>query len=87
VPLRATSAAMAVNWFSIEILNANGKRTYYNSFVTDLPVTAETVAELAAYGRARWKIENETFNVLKTRPSKTWGVLLDIPVIVTGGAG
>ena len=43
-----------------------GKRTYYNSFVTDLPVTADTVAELAACGRARWKIENETFNVLKT---------------------
>ena len=46
--------------------NAAGKRTYYNSFVTDLPVTAGTVAELAACGRARWKIENETFNVLKT---------------------
>ena len=29
-------------------------------------MTADTVAELAACGRARWKIENETFNVLKT---------------------
>jgi hypothetical protein len=29
-------------------------------------VTAENVAELAACGRARWKIENETFNVLKS---------------------
>ena len=55
-----------VNWFSIEILNAKGKRTYYNSFVTDLTITSGTVAELAACGRARWKIENETFNVLKT---------------------
>ena len=52
-------------WFSIEILNAKGKRTYYNSFVTDLPITPENVAALAAAGRARWKIENETFNVLK----------------------
>ena len=34
--------------------------------MTDLPITAETVAELAAAGRARWKIENETFNVLKS---------------------
>ncbi len=34
--------------------------------MTDLPVTAETVAEVAACDRARWKIENETFNVLKT---------------------
>ena len=36
VPLRATDDAILVNWFSIEILNAKGKRTYYNSFVTDL---------------------------------------------------
>jgi len=67
VPLRDTKDAIAVNWFSIEISDAKGKRTYYNSFVTDLPVSAETVAELAACGRARWKIENETFNVLKTK--------------------
>ena len=66
VPLRGTQDALDVNWFSVEIRNASGKKTYANSFVTDLPVTAETVAELAACGRARWKIENETFNVLKT---------------------
>jgi hypothetical protein len=66
VPLRATRDALPVNWFSIEILDAQGKRAYYNAFVTDLPVSAQTVAELAACGRARWKIENETFNVLKT---------------------
>jgi hypothetical protein len=33
----------------------------------DLDVSRENVAELAAAGRARWKIENETFNVLKTK--------------------
>jgi hypothetical protein len=66
VPLRASDDALTVNWFSIEIQNAKGKRTYFNSFVTDLPVTSANVAELAACGRARWKIENETFNVLKT---------------------
>jgi hypothetical protein len=66
VPIRATADATIVNWFSVEIQNAKGKRTYHNSFVTDLPVTSATVAELAACGRARWKIENETFNVLKT---------------------
>jgi hypothetical protein len=57
---------ITVNWFSIETFTAKGKRTYYNSFVTDLAITPGTVAELAACGRARWKIENETFNVLKT---------------------
>jgi hypothetical protein len=39
--------------------------TYRNSFVTDLSVGRETVVEMAASGRARWKIENETFNVMK----------------------
>jgi hypothetical protein len=65
VPLRDSADAVRVNWFSIEIFDGNGKRTYHNSFVTDLPVMAGNVAELAACGRARWKIENETFNVLK----------------------
>ena len=68
VPLRGTEDALAVTWFSVEMLNASGKRTYFNSFVTDLEVDAGNVAELAACGRARWKIENETFNVLKTGP-------------------
>jgi hypothetical protein len=35
VPLRATDDALSVNWFSIEILNDTGKRTYHTSFVTD----------------------------------------------------
>jgi hypothetical protein len=65
VPLRDSADALTVTWFSIEMFNGKSKRTYHNSFVTDLPVTAGNVAELAACGRARWKIENETFNVLK----------------------
>jgi len=66
VPLRATGDAIVVNWFSIEILNAKNTRTYFTSFVTDRAITSDSVAELAAWGRARWKIENETFNILKT---------------------
>jgi hypothetical protein len=34
--------------------------------VTRLPVAKANVADIVACGRARWKIENETFNVLKT---------------------
>jgi hypothetical protein len=67
VPLRDGKDAMMVNWLEIQITNASGKVTYRNSFVTDLPVSAATVVDLAAAGRARWKIENETFNVLKTK--------------------
>ena len=65
VPLRDSDDALRVTWVSVEIRNAKGKLTYSNSFVTDLTVTAETVADIVACGRARWKIENETFNVLK----------------------
>jgi hypothetical protein len=65
VPLRDGGDALTVNWFEIEMINPNGEITYRNSFVTDLPVGPDTVVELAACGRARWKIENETFNVLK----------------------
>jgi hypothetical protein len=67
IPLRADEQAMTVNWLSIEIRDPSGKLTYQNSFITDLPVDASNVAELAACGRARWKIENESFNVLKTK--------------------
>lgn len=66
IPLRDGKDALCVNWLEIEIARPNGKVTYRNSFVTDLPVNRQTVAEIAACGRARWKIENETFNVLKT---------------------
>jgi len=65
VPLRDGRDALTVNWFEIEIINARGEITYRNSFVTDLPVGPDNVVELAACGRARWKIENESFNVLK----------------------
>lgn len=67
VPLRDGKDAMAVNWLEIEIINPKGETTYRNSFVTDLPVGPDHVVELATCGRARWKIENETFNVLKNK--------------------
>jgi hypothetical protein len=51
----------------IEIIDLAGKMTYRNSFITDLEVSRENVVELAAGARARWKIENETFNVLNNR--------------------
>jgi hypothetical protein len=66
IPLRDGPDALRVNWLEIAISDAAGKLTYRNSLITDLPVSRETVAERAACGRARWKIENETFNVLKT---------------------
>ncbi len=67
VPVRGGADTMTVNWLMIEIRNAAGDVTYRNSFITDLPVDRDTVVDLAACGRARWKIENESFNTLKTK--------------------
>ena len=47
------------------VRHPNGKRTYTNTFFTSLEVTAANVADIARAGRARWKIENEGFNVAR----------------------
>jgi|SRR5665213_30599 len=65
VPLRDGKDAMSVNWLGVRIADAKGKTTYDGAFVTSLPLAADNVAEIAACARARWKIENESFNVLK----------------------
>lgn len=65
VPIRDGKDALIVNWLEIEIAKPNGKVTYRSSFVTDLALNRQTVSDIAACGRARWKIENESFNVLK----------------------
>ena len=63
VPLRAGDDALRGTWIDFEICR-NGERTYHNSFFTSLEVTADNVAAIARAGRARWKIENETFHSL-----------------------
>jgi hypothetical protein len=65
VPLRDGKDALNVNWVAVTITDAKGKTTYDGAFVTNLPITTDTVAALVACARARWKIENESFNVLK----------------------
>ena len=67
LPIRDGKDALEVNWLEITIRDSNEKITYRNSFITDLPVDGDNVEDLAAAGRARWKIENETFNTLKTK--------------------
>src|ERR1700722_8454556 len=65
VPLRDGKDAILVNWIGFEIVDAKGKVKYSMAWVTSLPVAKDNVAEIVACGRARWKIENESFNVLK----------------------
>jgi hypothetical protein len=44
----------------------NGKERYF-SWVANCALTKENVYELMRTGRARWRIENETFNTLKNQ--------------------
>jgi hypothetical protein len=65
IPLRHGADAMEVNYLAMTIMDGKGKLTYHNAFVTSLPIAKATVAEIAASARARWKIENGSFNVMK----------------------
>jgi len=65
VPLRDGKDALNAHWLSVEAADLAGKVTYRGAFVTSLTITPENVVEIAACARARWKIENESFNVLK----------------------
>src|ERR1019366_9928428 len=65
VPLRDGKDAMLVNWIGFEIVDAKGRVTYSSAWITSLPVSKHNVAEIVACARARWKIENESFNVMK----------------------
>jgi hypothetical protein len=67
VPLTDRDDALKVNWCELTITDAEGTLTYRNSFITDWPISADNVTGLVAAGRARWKIENESNNVLKTK--------------------
>ena len=65
VPLRDGKDAALVNWIACEIFDRHHAVKYSIAWVTSLPVGKANVADIAAAGRARWKIENETFNVMK----------------------
>lgn len=67
VPLTDSDDALKVNWCEVTITNPDGAVLYRNAFITDWNITAGNVAGLVTSGRARWKIENESNNVLKNR--------------------
>ncbi len=67
VPLADGEDALKVNWCELTVTNSKGKVLYRNGFITDFQITQKNVAALVASGRARWKIENENNNTLKTK--------------------
>ncbi len=56
-----------VNWCELVTTASDGEVMFHNAWATSHRVTNGNVAELVAAGRARWKIENENNNTLKTK--------------------
>jgi hypothetical protein len=59
VPLRDGKGAALLNWIAFEIFDRHGAVKYSAAWVTSLPISKAAVADIAAAGRSRWKIENE----------------------------
>jgi hypothetical protein len=65
MPLNASQAHVRVN--CIEYWEMGNEKVQHFSWVTDVRVSTRNVYALMRGGRARWKIENETFNTLKNQ--------------------
>ena len=67
LPLNESNHDLEVNFIDCVVRNKKGKIRGHFSWVTDILVTLDNVYELSKGGRARWHIENETFNTLKNQ--------------------
>jgi hypothetical protein len=67
VSLNGKKDALQVNFIEFSMFNETGRRTFHNSWVTDIGVTQDNIVRLAQGGRCKWKIENECFNTLKNQ--------------------
>jgi len=66
--MRDVENAFMVNWIEVTVTDATGKQIYHNAFITNHTIDDEkTALDIVNVGRARWKIENENNNTLKTK--------------------
>jgi hypothetical protein len=66
VPLRNEEPSLLVNWCELKVFR-NEEQIYHNSWVTHHDLNDDSVVQVAAAGRCRWKTENENHNILKTK--------------------
>ncbi len=66
VPLNDTHFDLEVNFLEYWESQPDGKTQHF-SWVSDLPLSDENLMSVMRAGRARWRIENETFNTLKNQ--------------------
>lgn len=62
--LNKSNQDVKVNMIEYRQTDAKGKETNF-SWVTNIPVSEANIMKIMRGGRARWKVENETFNTLK----------------------
>jgi hypothetical protein len=63
-----THQDLLVNYLELEETDLKtGKTIYKGAWITDLPINEAQLPELVNAARARWKVENETFNTLKNQ--------------------
>lgn len=67
VALKDSDDSLMVNWVELCVTDEKAAIRFCNSFITSYSISDENVTELVEAGRCRWKIENETFNNLKTK--------------------
>ena len=68
VPLNKSHQDLKVNFIEYwQYSKKKDKETNHNTWVTDFTLTKENAYTIMRGGRARWKIENETFNTLKNQ--------------------
>ena len=65
VPLNESNQDVLVNF--LEYWEINGDKVRHFSWITDFTLKKWNVGLIMRGGRARWKIENETFNTLKNQ--------------------
>jgi hypothetical protein len=66
VSINESNQEVLVNLLVYDELDAEGA-THSWAWVTDFTLTTDNVQQVARGGRARWRIENETFNTLKNQ--------------------
>lgn len=66
IRLNGSNTWLKINLFDFKETTKDGKRCHF-TWVTDLVLNEHTVVKVARAGRARWRIENETFNTLKNQ--------------------
>ena len=67
VPINEANQDLKVNFLEYNEYDKDGKRLKHFTWITDLHITLRNAWLFARGGRARWRIENETFNTLKNQ--------------------